>query len=54
LVSVSDSQCTSTDGTFWGHGVGLSGCGAETLAEEGKTFEEIIKTYYTGVEITKL
>lgn len=54
LVSVPDTQCTSTDGTFWGHGVGLSGCGAETLAEEGKTFEEIIKTYYTGVDITKL
>ncbi len=54
LVSVSDTQCTDTDGTFAGHGVGLSGCGANALAEDGKTFEQIIKTYYTGVEITKL
>ncbi len=54
LVSVPDTQCTDTDGTFAGHGVGLSGCGAEALAEQGKTFEQIIKTYYTGVEITKL
>lgn len=54
LVSVPDTVCTDTDGTFQGHGVGLSGCGATALAEAGKTFEEIIKTYYTGVEVSKL
>ena len=30
----------------WGHGVGMSGCGAEGQALEGKTGEEIIRYYY--------
>ena len=37
-----------------GHGVGLSQTGADSLAKQGYTYEEIIKHYYTGVEITKL
>lgn len=37
-----------------GHGVGLSGLGATKAAEAGKTFEEIIKYYYSGVEIEKI
>lgn len=36
-----------------GHGLGLSMYGACRLAEEGKSFEEILKHYYTGVEIMK-
>ena len=35
----------------YGHGVGLSQWGAQAMALEGKTCEEIIKHYYTGVEI---
>lgn len=54
LVSVSDKYCTDTDGTFEGHGVGLSGCGATGMAELGKTFEEIIKYYYTGVALSTI
>lgn len=52
LVSVPDTYCKST--AFAGHGVGLSGCGAKALAELGWTFEEIIKYYYTGVELDTL
>ncbi len=37
----------------YGHGVGMSQYGANYLAQEGKKFEEILKTYYSGVEITK-
>lgn len=37
-----------------GHGVGLSQVGADFLASQGKTYEEIIKHYYTGVEIVTL
>jgi stage II sporulation protein D len=37
--------------TGYGHGVGMSQYGANTLAEEGKSYEEILKWYYTGVEI---
>jgi hypothetical protein len=50
LVPVSDSACKST--AFSGHGVGLSGCGAAAMADQGKTYIEILKYYYTGVEIT--
>ncbi|QQR54804.1 hypothetical protein IPG41_06515 [Candidatus Peregrinibacteria bacterium] len=54
LVSVPDPYCTTTDGTFKGHGVGLSGCGATGMAELGKDFEEIIKYYYTGVSLSSI
>lgn len=33
------------------HGVGMSAIGARKLAEQGKTAEEILKYYYTGVTI---
>lgn len=36
-----------------GHGMGLCLYGANKMAEEGHSFEEIIKYYYTGVEIEK-
>lgn len=35
----------------YGHGVGMSQYGANALAEEGKTFDEILKWYYTGVTV---
>ena len=35
----------------YGHGVGMSQWGSRFLAEEGKTYTEILKYYYTGVEI---
>ena len=34
--------------------VGLSGKGARNMAELGKTAEEILKYYYTGIEIKKI
>ncbi len=39
--------------TGYGHGVGMSQYGANYLAAEGKKYDEILKTYYTGVEIVK-
>jgi len=38
----------------YGHGVGMSQYGANALAGEGKTFEEILKWYYTGVTVAGL
>lgn len=38
----------------YGHGVGMSQWGANVMAKEGKSYEEILKHYYTGVEITNL
>ena len=38
----------------YGHGVGMSQTGADALAKQGYNYEEIIKHFYTGVEITNL
>lgn len=35
----------------YGHGVGMSQTGADTMAKQGKNNEEIIKHFYVGVEI---
>lgn len=51
LQSVDDPYCAGL--IRRGHGVGMSGCGAEGMAKAGKTYEEIIKYYYQGVEIEK-
>lgn len=52
LVPVDDSMCKATQ--FAGHGIGMSGCGARAMAEQGKNYLQILKHYYTGVEITKI
>lgn len=38
----------------YGHGVGMSQTGADAMAKEGKNCEEIIKHFYTGVEIQEI
>lgn len=40
--------------TGYGHGVGMSQYGANAMAKAGKKFDEILKHYYTGVEIIKI
>ncbi len=40
-------------GRGWGHGVGMCQYGAYGLAKMGVKADEIIKHYYTGVEVTK-
>ncbi len=38
----------------YGHGVGMSQTGADSMAKQGSTYEEIIKHFYTGVEVVNL
>lgn len=38
----------------YGHGVGMSQCGANAMARRGAGFEEILKHYYTGVELSDM
>lgn len=38
----------------YGHGVGMSQTGADSLAKQGKNYEEIITHFYIGVEIIDL
>jgi len=49
LQSVEDPYCIGLE--MKGHGVGLSGFGAEKAAENGKTYREIIDYYYQGVKV---
>ncbi len=37
----------------YGHGVGMSQYGADFMARQGNTYDEILKHYYKGVEIEK-
>ena len=39
--------------TGYGHGVGLSQCGSDFLAKQGKKYEEIIKYYYKDIVISE-
>ncbi|NLM50669.1 MAG: SpoIID/LytB domain-containing protein [Clostridiaceae bacterium] len=38
-------------GKGWGHGVGMSQWGAKGMADNGFTYDQILKHYFTGVEI---
>lgn len=38
----------------YGHGLGMSQWGAQAMAKKGSKYDEILKHYYTGVEIEKL
>jgi len=38
----------------YGHGVGMSQWGANYLAKKGASFEEILKYYYSGVELSTI
>jgi stage II sporulation protein D len=41
-------------GRGWGHSVGMSQVGAIGMAKNGFTYEEILKHYYTGVDISDM
>jgi stage II sporulation protein D len=41
-------------GRGWGHGVGMCQVGAYGLARQGWSSEQILKAYYTGIELTRL
>ncbi len=52
FASKEDPWCTGME--LRGHGVGMSGCGAEGQANDGKTAEEILQYYYPGTKIELL
>ena len=37
--------------TGYGHGVGMSQYGADALARQGKSWQEILTWYYTGTAV---
>ena len=46
-----DSESVTFRVTGYGHGVGMSQYGANQLAKEGKTWQEILEWYYTGATV---
>ena len=38
----------------YGHGVGMSQYGALGMAQEGFTYDEILRYYYSGVSLKKI
>ena len=52
-VTIDDNEI-KFEVTGYGHGVGMSQTGADSLAKEGQSYEDIIHHYYTDVEIEEL
>lgn len=52
-IDVQENEVIITTNGY-GHGVGLSQYGANLMAKEGFNYIDILKKYYTGVEITKI
>lgn len=52
IKNVNDEIIITTKGN--GHGVGMSQYGAYGMAKEGYNYTQILKHYYTGVEIKKI
>ena len=52
-ISATESSITFTQKGY-GHGVGMSQAGANAMAATGSTWQDILKHYYTGVQITAM
>lgn len=52
ITVLADVIMVTTKG--YGHGVGMSQYGANNMAKEGFTYEEILKFYYQNTEITNI
>jgi len=50
-INFTDEDVMEVTTYGFGHGVGMSQCGANELAQKGKDFEYILQYYYTGVEV---
>ena len=51
---VRENEKIKFDVKGYGHGVGMSQTGADSMAKQGKNCEEIIKHFYVGVEIKNI
>lgn len=51
-IEINESIKITTKG--YGHGVGMSQYGANEMAKNGSTYEEILKHYYNNIEISKI
>lgn len=51
-ITISDHIAITTKGN--GHGVGMSQYGANDMAKKGYTYDQILKKYYTGIELSAI
>lgn len=51
LTPIPVPEAVVVRGGGWGHGVGLSQWGARGLAEQGKTYTEILRHFYSGTQV---
>ena len=57
LFGGSVAQATDTfrfHGSGYGHGIGMSQWGAQGMALGGANYEQILKHYYTGIQLTNV
>ena len=56
MISLNFPSAESVEITTYGygHGVGMSQCGADALARDGYGYEDILKYYYSGVEVEEI
>lgn len=54
LLKAAIPKTFTFNGGGWGHGLGMSQYGAKQMATDGKSYDEILKHYYTGVELNKI
>jgi len=52
-ITATESSLTFTQKGY-GHGVGMSQAGANAMAAAGSTWQDILKHYYTGIQITTM
>lgn len=52
-IDIEDNEITITTKGY-GHGVGMSQYGANNMAKEGYSYEEILKYYYQDIEINNI
>ena len=51
VTTATNPTGVTINGRGWGHGVGMSQQGANSMAQAGHDFRSILRHYYTGVEI---
>jgi stage II sporulation protein D len=49
-----ESSAVKIDCKGYGHGVGMSQWGANVMAKAGNGYKEILKHYYSGIEVDKI
>lgn len=53
-LKLTDENTVEIISKGFGHGVGMSQCGADALAKKGYTYKEILEFFYTGIAVEEL